>query len=144
MADHFQRPGWFTQHVFNPMVALLTRLGLPLAGSRVLEVRGRKTGEPHHTPVNPLSLDGARYLVAPRGHTNWVRNLRAGDGRAVLQRRRREDVALVEDVSDRRPAILRRYLELAPGARPFFPIDRRASLSDFGRIVDQYPVFRVD
>jgi hypothetical protein len=76
--------------------------------------------------------------------TNWVRNLRAGDGRAVLKRRQREDVSLVEDLSDRRPAILRRYLELAPGARPFFPIDRRASLSDFERIVDRYPVFRVD
>jgi hypothetical protein len=88
--------------------------------------------------------DGERFLVAMLGQkTNWVRN-RAGDGRAVLQRRQREDVSLVEDLSDRRPAILRRYLEPAPGARPFFPIDRRASLSDFERIVDQYPVFRVD
>jgi hypothetical protein len=76
--------------------------------------------------------------------TNWVRNLRAGDGSAALQRGNRERVSLVEDLSEKRPAILRRYLELAPGARPFFPIDRRAPLSDFERIVDQYPVFRVD
>ncbi|HVQ53078.1 MAG TPA: hypothetical protein VMS92_23830, partial [Mycobacterium sp.] len=88
---------------------------------------------------------GERYLVAMLGQkTNWVRNLRAGGGRAVLQRGQREDVSLVEDLSDKRPAILRRYLELAAGARPFFPIDRRAPLSDFERIVDQYPVFRVD
>jgi hypothetical protein len=62
----------------------------------------------------------------------------------VLKRRQREDVILVEDLSDGRPGILRRYLELAPGARPFFPIDPRASVSDFERIADQYPVFRVD
>ncbi len=86
---------------------------------------------------------GDRYLVAMLGQkTNWVRNLRA-DGRAVLRRGRREDVALVEDLSDKRAAILRRYLELAAGARPFFPIDRHAPLDDFERIVDQYPVFRV-
>lgn len=74
--------------------------------------------------------------------TNWVRNLRA-DVHAVLRRGHREDVSLVEDLSDKRAAILRRYLELAPGARPFVPIDRRAPLSDFERIVDRYPVFRV-
>ena len=76
-------------------------------------------------------------------NANWVRNLRAGDGRAVLQPGQREDVSLVEDLSDRRPEILRRYLELAQGARPFFSVDRRSPLSDFERIVDQYPVFRV-
>jgi hypothetical protein len=72
-----------------------------------------------------------------------VRNLRAGDGRAVLQRGQREDVSLVEDLSDKRAAILRRYLELAPGARPFFPVDRRSPLGDFESIVEGYPVFRV-
>ena len=106
---------------------------------------GHKSGRTISFPVVVTDYQGERFLVAMLGQkTNWVRNLRAGDGRAVLQRRQREDVSLVEDLSDRRPAILRRYLELAPGARPFFPIDRRASLSDFERIVDQYPVFRVD
>src|SRR5918993_2778787 len=85
MADRYQRPGWFTQHVFNPAVALLTRAGVSIAGSRVLEVRGRKTGEPRRTPVNLLTLERTRYLVAPRGHTQWVRNLRAhGEGRLLL------------------------------------------------------------
>ena len=74
--------------------------------------------------------------------TNWVRNLRA-DNRAVLQRGRREDVSVVEDFSSNRAAILRRYLEISPGARPFFPITRRAPLVDFEQIVDEYPVFRV-
>ena len=74
--------------------------------------------------------------------TNWVRNLRA-DNRAVLQQGRRENVSVVEDFSGNRAAILRRYLEISAGARPFFPINRRAALGDFERIVDEYPVFRV-
>jgi hypothetical protein len=65
----YQCPGWFAKHFFNPIVAGLTRLGVSLAGSRVLEVRGRKSGEWRRTPVNPLELDGKRYIVAPRGET---------------------------------------------------------------------------
>ena len=109
-------------------------------------MHGHKSGRTISFPVVVTDYQGERFLVAAMlgQKTNWVRNLRAGDGRAVLQRKLREDVSLVEDLSDRRPAILRRYLELAPGARPFFPIDRRAPLSDFELIVDQYPVFRVD
>jgi hypothetical protein len=94
-------------------------------------------------PVVVADYQGERYLVAMLGQsTNWVRNLRA-DNHAVLRRGRTEDVSLVEDLSDNRAAILRRYLKLAPGARPFFPIDLHAPLTEFERIVDQYPVFRV-
>ena len=145
MADHFQRPGWFTQHVFNPMVALLTRLGLPLAGSRVLEVRGRKTGEPRHTPVNPLSLDGARYLVAPRGHTNWVRNLRArGEGR-LLQGRRAEDFTAVEVGDDEKPPILREYLRRWKWevGQFFGGVGPDSSDEELRRIAPDHPIFRI-
>jgi F420H(2)-dependent quinone reductase len=108
-----------------------------------LEVRGHKSGRKISFPVVVADYQGERYLVAMLGQrTNWVRNLRA-DGRAVLQQGQREDLSLVEDLSDERAAILRRYLELAPGARPFFPVHRRAPLGDFERIVDEYPVFRV-
>jgi hypothetical protein len=87
---------------------------------------------------------GERYLVAMLGHkTNWVRNLRANNHAVLLHRKKRETVSLVEDLTDSRAAILRRYLELAPGARPFFPINRNAPLSDFEQIVDGYPVFRI-
>ena len=95
-------------------------------------------------PVVVADYEGERYLVAMLGQqTNWVRNLRGGDGRAVLRHGRHEEVSLVEDLSDNRAAILRRYLELAPGARPFFPVDRHAPVNDFALIVDRYPVFRV-
>ena len=109
-----------------------------------IEVRGRKTGRAISFPVAVVDFAEDRYLVAMLGDkTNWVRNVRA-DNHAVLRRGRRENVSLTEDLSDNRAAILRRYLELAPGARPFFPIDRHAPLDAFEAIVKEYPVFRVN
>ena len=73
---------------FNRIVAWLTNRGISLLGSRVLSVRGRKSGEWRSTPVNLLTVDGVRYLVAPRGHTQWVKNLRSTrEGRLRLGRR---------------------------------------------------------
>src|SRR4051794_41890518 len=72
----YVEPDWFTRRIFNPTVKGLTRVGLSVAGSRELRVRGRTSGEWRSTPVNPLTVDGRRYLVAPRGTTQWVRNIR--------------------------------------------------------------------
>lgn len=109
-----------------------------------LEVTGRKSGRRITFPVVVADYEGDRYLVGMLGHkTNWVRNVRAADGRAVLRHGRRESVNLLEDNSDRRAAILRSYLDAAPGGRPFFPVDRRAPVTEFERIVDDYPVFRI-
>jgi hypothetical protein len=85
-----------------------------------------------------------RYLVAMLGEgTNWVANVRAAGGQAVLRHGRREAVRLEEVAPRDRAPILRRYLQLAPGARPHVPVDRRAPVADFERIADRYPVFRV-
>ena len=92
-------PGWFTRHAFNPVVALLTRCGLPSAGSAILEVRGRISGQMRATPVNPLVLDGATYLIAPRGVTHWVRNIRAA-GRATLRQGRTHRHIRVTELAD--------------------------------------------
>ena len=87
-ATHYQKPGWLTRNVLNRMIARLTRMGVSVAGSRVLRVRGRTSGQMRSNPVNVLTLDGERYLVAPRGVTDWVRNLRiAGTGELVVGRR---------------------------------------------------------
>jgi deazaflavin-dependent oxidoreductase (nitroreductase family) len=110
VTEHYQRPGWFTKHVFNRIVAALTRLGIAVAGSRVLEVRGRNSGEWRRTPVNPLSFEGSRYLVAPRGNTQWVKNLRAsGEGRLVVGRRS-EPFSAVEVPDQEKVPLLREYL----------------------------------
>ena len=129
----------------NPAVALLTRLGVSVAGSRVLEVRGRKSGEPRRTPVNLLTVDGVRYLVAPRGHTQWVRNLRArGEGR-LLVGRRGEPFTATEIPDEDKPALLRAYLQrwkwevgmFFAGVGPDSPDD------DLRRIAPDHPVFRI-
>jgi hypothetical protein len=137
------RPGW-SARITNRLGALSFAAGIGPSGAATLEVRGHKSGRMISFPVVVADYQGERYLVAMLGQkTNWARNLRAGDGRAVLRRGQPENVSLVEDLSDNRAAILRRYLEVAPGARPFFAIDRHAPLDDFERIVDLYPVFRV-
>jgi hypothetical protein len=77
----YVEPGWFTRNIFNRAIAGLTRLGVSVWGSRQLRVRGRTSGEWRSTPVNLLTFEGERFLVAPRGETQWVRNLRvAGTG----------------------------------------------------------------
>jgi deazaflavin-dependent oxidoreductase (nitroreductase family) len=106
----YVEPGGFTTKVWNPLVAWLTRRGLSLAGSRELRVVGRTSGEVRRTPVNLLELDGTRYLVAPRGTTQWVRNLRAaGEGQLVVGRRT-EDFRSVEVADADKTPILREYL----------------------------------
>jgi hypothetical protein len=109
---HYKRPDWFTQHVFNPMVSGLTRLGVSVMGSRVLEHRGRTSGELRHTPVNLLTYEGQQYLVSPRGQTQWVRNVRHAGGHLVLilGRRRQLYTATEIPVVDSLP-ILRSYLK---------------------------------
>jgi F420H(2)-dependent quinone reductase len=110
-ALHYKRPDWFTRNVMNRLLTGLTRLGVSVWGSRVLEHRGRSTGNLHHTPVNLLTIDGTQYLVAPRGETQWVRNVRHAGGHLVLilGRRRQLCTATEIPVSDSVP-ILRAYL----------------------------------
>jgi deazaflavin-dependent oxidoreductase (nitroreductase family) len=112
MADHYKRPGWFTRNVFNRAVAGLTRMGISVLGSRVLEVKGRKSGEPRHNPVNLLTLDGTQYLVAARGVTEWVRNVRADNGKLVLLLGRKRDARVATELDDsEKVPVLRAYLK---------------------------------
>jgi deazaflavin-dependent oxidoreductase (nitroreductase family) len=145
MPDHYKRPGWFTKNVFNRIVALMTRAGVSVWGSRVLEVRGRKTGEPRRTPVNLLALDGARYLVAPRGHTQWVRNLRAsGEGQLWLGRRA-EPFTATELPDDDKPPLLRAYLKRwkAEVGVFFGGVGPDSSDEELRRIAPDHPVFKL-
>ena len=145
IAERYLRPGWFTKNVFNPSVAALTRLGVSVAGSRVLEVPGCKTGEPRRTPVNLLTLDGTRYLVSPRGHTQWVRNLRArGEGR-LLVGRRAEDFTATEVPDDDKPPILRAYLERWKWELGAFfgGVGPDSTDEELRRIAPDHPIFRI-
>lgn len=145
MAERYQRPGWLTTNVFNRIVALLTRLGLSVLGSRVLAVRGRRSGEWRTTPVNLLTMGGDRYLVAPRGVTQWVRNVRAGGEVELRLGRRREPVRLVELPDAEKPPLLRSYLRRwkAEVGVFFQGVGTDAPEADLQRIAPDYPVFRV-
>ena len=107
----YLEPDLFTRSILNPTVQALTRLGISFWGSRILEVRGRKSGEWRSVPVNLLTLEGTDYLVAPRGETQWVRNLRAaGEGRLRLGKR--TTVFQADELSNAdKPRVLRPYLE---------------------------------
>ncbi len=108
---HYQRPGWFTRNLFNRAVVTLTKLGVSVWGSRELRVRGRKSGEWRTTPVNLLDLDGQQFLVAPRGRTQWVLNLRAaGDGRAAGRAPGRGASGRPRSATTHKVAVLRAYL----------------------------------
>ena len=145
MPEHYRRPGWFTTQVFNRLVAALTHAGVSVYGSRVLEVRGRTSGEWRRTPVNLLRHEGAEYVVAPRGHTQWVKNLRvSGQGRLRVGRRS-QPFAAVELTDDEKPPVLRAYLKrwkFEVGAF-FGGVGPDSSDEELGRIAPDHPVFRL-
>jgi deazaflavin-dependent oxidoreductase (nitroreductase family) len=132
---------------FNDTVYRLTKMGISVYGSRVLYVKGRKSGEWRSTPVNPLRLaDGTRYLVAPRGNTQWVRNLRAVGTGELRIGRKAEPFTATEIADDDKPAILRAYLKrwkFEVGV--FFDgVDAKAPEDKLRQIAPGYPIFRIE
>jgi deazaflavin-dependent oxidoreductase (nitroreductase family) len=146
-AAHFdrRRPGWLTKHVFNALVSLAMRLGMSVLGSRILEVPGRRSGEPRRTPVNLLTLDGGRYLVAPRGETQWVRNLRASGGGRLLLGRRSEAFSAHELSDEQKLPVLRAYLKRwkAEVGVFFEGVGPDASEQELAAAAPRHPVFRL-
>jgi hypothetical protein len=137
------RPNRFARFQ-NRATAVAFAAGILPKRAAALEIRGRRSGRVISLPVMIANFEGERYLVSMLGqNVNWVRNLKAAKGQAVLRHGRRETVHLDEVDSSVRAPILRRYLQVAPGARPHIPVDRKASLAEFGRISGDYPVFRV-
>lgn len=141
----YVRPGWFTRHVFNATVQGLTRMGVSVAGSRELRVRGRKSGEWRSTPVNLLTVDGERYLVSPRGTTQWVRNIRVSGTGELRRGRRTEPFRAAEVTDDAKVPVLRSYLDKwGWEVGQFFEgVDKSATDDDLARIAPGFPVFRV-
>jgi deazaflavin-dependent oxidoreductase (nitroreductase family) len=130
---------------FNSAVVALTRAGISVWGSRILAVRGRTSGQWRTTPVNPLTLESSRYLVSPRGHTQWVRNMRVAGGGELRVGRRVEAFTATELADDQKPEILRAYLrrwKFEVGV--FFEgVDASAPDAKLLEIAPGYPVFRL-
>ena len=141
----YVKPGWFTRKIFNPTVAALTRAGVSVWGSRQLRVRGRTSGEWRATPVNLLTFAGERYLVAPRGETQWVRNLRVAQEGELRVGRRTEVFRARELGDDEKVEVLRAYLQRwkAEVGVFFDGVSAKSSDSDLLRIAPNHPVFRL-
>lgn len=143
-ASRYLAPGRIDR-VFNTLTAGLTRLGASVYGSRVLAVRGRSSGQWRTVPVNLMTVDGERYLVAPRGHAQWVRNLRAAGGGELRLGRRSEAFTATELADDQKPELLRTYLRRWGWevSRFFEGIDQSATDEQLREIAPGFPVFRL-
>jgi deazaflavin-dependent oxidoreductase (nitroreductase family) len=141
---YYRPPGWIMRKTFTPFLNFLMRRGVSVWGSRVLEHTGRQSGKAHHTPVNLLSVGQGEYLVSARGETQWVRNVRAAQGRLVLILGRRRQECTAEEVPlAERPEILRAYLarwKFEVGM--FFDgVGPDSSDAEFAAIAARHPVF---
>jgi len=144
VAPRYLEPSRFTRG-FNRVMMGFTRLGVSVRGSRILIVRGRSSGELRRVPVNLLDFEGAQYLVAPRGQTQWVRNVRAAGGGA-LQLGRRVTEFRADELDDAvKPALLREYLRRwkAEVGVFFDGVDASATDEQLLAIAPGYPVFRI-
>ncbi|MFG2562879.1 nitroreductase family deazaflavin-dependent oxidoreductase [Streptomyces sp. NPDC048496] len=145
MSVHVQKPGWLMVNVFNPTIAWITRRGISVWGSRVLAVRGRKSGEWRRTPVNLLTVDGQQYLVAPRGHVQWTHNMRAAGGGELHLGKKTDVFTAAEIADDEKPELLRAYLKRwkAEVGVFFGGVGPDSSVEELRRIAPDHPVFRI-
>lgn len=142
--EAFREPS-ATERVFNKVFGLLVGLGLGLRHNHLLEVTGRRTGRRHATPVNVLELNGRRWLVAPRGRTQWVRNVEVSRT-AVLRRGQRWERVRLRPVADADKApILAAYLDrFRTTVQRYFPVPAGAPPAELARIAARYPVFELE
>lgn len=139
----YKKPDWFTAHVVNPLLKGLHKLGIGVAGSQTLALRGRKSGEIRTNPINPFELDGRTYLLAPRGTTQWVRNLRAAGGEGELRRGHKVRHFHADEVPDsEKLPPLRLYMDKwAWEVKGFLGVDADASDEELRGILPDHPVF---
>jgi deazaflavin-dependent oxidoreductase (nitroreductase family) len=138
----YHRPGWFTQNIFNPLVAGLHKLGVSLQGSQTLSVRGRKSGEMRSNPVNPFELDGHTYLLSPRGTTQWVRNLRVAKEGELSSGRKVQHFTAEEVPDSEKLPLMRLYMDKwSWEVKGFLGIDAKASDEEIERILPDHPAF---
>ena len=139
----YLRPGWFNRYLFNPLIAWLTRRGLSVMGTRELRVVGRTSGALRSTVVNLLEVEGQKYLVSPRGHTQWVRNLRVAGAGELRVGRRVEPFAALEVADADKPPIVRAYLDRWGWevGQLFEGLDRHATVDEVLSVAPDFPVF---
>jgi deazaflavin-dependent oxidoreductase (nitroreductase family) len=140
-ASGYLRPG-AVERILGRVLVFLVRIGLIRGHFYVLEVRGRKSGRTISLPVDPLDLEGQRYLVCARGNANWVRNVRAVGEVALVRAMRRCRYAARELPPAMRPPALKAYLDRFAGeVQRFFPVPKGSAVESFNDLAAGYPVF---
>ena len=130
--------------VLNRGWAIIHSLGLFPNYMVTLDVVGRQSGKIISFPLAMLVMNGERYLVSMLGeNANWVQNIKAAGGKAIMRHGVREEVSLEEVNIEQRTEIIKAYLQIAPGARPHIPVDKDAPISAFDEIAPKIPVFKV-
>jgi F420H(2)-dependent quinone reductase len=133
------------ERIFGRALVFLVRIGLVRGHFYVLEVRGRRSGKTISLPVDPLDVDGQRYLVCARGTSNWVRNARTAGEITLVRSMRRQRYAARELPPDLRPPILKAYLDRFAGeVQRFFPVPRGSAVEAFNDLAPNYPVFALE
>jgi hypothetical protein len=142
-ARSYLRPG-AVERLFGRILVFLIRIGLVRGHFYVLEVRGRQSGRTISLPVDPLNLEGRRYLVCARGNANWVRNARAAGEVVLVRALRRRRYAVRELPPGTRPPVLKAYLDCyASEVQRFFPIPKGSAVEAFNDLAPRYPVFEL-
>lgn len=138
----YQRPSWFVRAA-NQAIGWLVARGLGPSRTVLLEVAGRRSGRLRRTAVNWVEYEGRRYLVSPRGESEWVRNVRAAGGQARLRRGRGQPVRLEEVPADRRAPVIRKYVQENAITKRYFGAGPSAAMAEFEAIASQHPVFQI-
>lgn len=141
---HYIKPKRFDT-LLNTTVGWLARHGVTLLGTRELSVRGRKSGEWRRVPVNPLPYEGGPYLVSARGHSEWVRNMRAAGGGRLQAGRRTQEFTAVELPDEEKPVVLRQYLRKWGWevGRFFGDVTADSTDAELLAAAPKHPVFRI-
>ena len=142
-AQSYLRPG-AVERILGRVLACLVWIGLIRGHFYVLEVRGRKSGRTFTLPVDPIEVEGRRYLVCVRGNSNWVRNARTAGEVALVRAMRRRRYAVRELPPGMRPPVLKAYLDrYASEVQRFFPVPKGSAVEAFNDLAPRYPVFEL-
>ena len=139
----FQRPNAF-ERVFNRVFGAFVGLGLGLRHNYLLQVRGRKSGKVYSAPIDLLEIDNKKYLVCPRGRSQWVRNAEAS-GRVTLKKGiSKQDYRVVAVANEGKPQLLKAYLDsFKTTVQRYFPVPAGSAAEAFAAVANQYPVFEL-
>jgi deazaflavin-dependent oxidoreductase (nitroreductase family) len=134
----------FADRMENALITTLLRAGVKMGTTSLLTVRGRKSGQPHTVPVVLVEQDGERWLVAPYGVVQWVRNIRAAGTATLTRGRRSETISVTELPAQEAAPILKEYLlHVSGGVRSYFDARKDAPLEAFEREASRHPVFQI-